>query len=132
MKFLKITRIPVSLMSGLLLLTAVWNCNSDKTTNNEQPATTTQSLSTTAAQAPTGKKVVLFYGNSLTAGYGVEPSEAFPALIEEKIDSAGLDYTVVNAGLSGETTAGGKLATVIPRPTKHMPLHSSRRKRVRR
>ena len=109
MKFLKITRMSVSLMSGLLLLTAVWSCNSDKGTNNEQPATASQSPSaTTTNQTPAGKKVILFYGNSLTAGYGVEPSEAFPALIGEKIDSAGLDYTVINAGLSGETTAGGK------------------------
>lgn len=109
MKFLKITRMPVSLISGLLLLTTVWNCNSDKKTSNEQATTTAQSSATAITEsAPAGKKVVLFYGNSLTAGYGVEQSEAFPALVGEKIDSAGLDYTVVNAGLSGETTAGGK------------------------
>lgn len=108
MKFLKTTRIPVSLISGLLLLTAVWSCSSDKKESNA-PATTSQSATApTAAQTPAGKKVILFYGNSLTAGYGVEPSEAFPALVGEKIDSAGLDYTVVNSGLSGETTAGGK------------------------
>ncbi len=109
MKFLKITRMPVSLISGLLLLTMVWSCNSDKKTSNEQSATTAQSSTTaTIESVPAGKKVVLFYGTSLTAGYGVEQSEAFPALVGEKIDSAGLDYTVVNAGLSGETTAGGK------------------------
>lgn len=51
---------------------------------------------------------IIFFGNSLTAGYGVEPSEAFPALIQEKIDSLDLSWKVVNAGLSGETTAGGK------------------------
>ena len=56
----------------------------------------------------TAKKTILFFGNSLTAGYGVEPEEAFPALIGQKIDSAGLKYVVVNAGLSGETTAGGR------------------------
>ncbi len=53
-------------------------------------------------------KTILFFGNSLTAGLGVEPSEAYPALIQEKIDSLGLPYKVINAGLSGETTAGGK------------------------
>ncbi len=52
--------------------------------------------------------VILFFGNSLTAGMGLNPEEAFPALIQEKIDSLNLDFTVVNAGLSGETTAGGK------------------------
>ncbi len=54
------------------------------------------------------KKVILFFGDSLTAGYGLEQGEAFPAIIQEKIDSLGLSYQVVNAGLSGETTSGGK------------------------
>ena len=53
------------------------------------------------------KKTILFFGNSLTAGYGLEPAEAFPALIQHKIDSLGLEYTSVNAGVSGETSAGG-------------------------
>lgn len=53
-------------------------------------------------------KVILFFGNSLTAGMGLDPNEAFPALIQEKIDSLQLPYKVVNAGLSGETTASGK------------------------
>jgi acyl-CoA thioesterase-1 len=57
-------------------------------------------------KAPT-KKYIIFFGNSLTAGYGIEPGEAFPALIQQRIDSLGLNYTVVNAGLSGETTAAG-------------------------
>lgn len=53
-------------------------------------------------------KTILFFGNSLTAGYGLDdPSEAFPALIQNKIDSLNLRYKVINAGLSGETTAGG-------------------------
>ncbi len=54
------------------------------------------------------KKVILFFGDSLTAGYGLEQGEAFPAIIQQKIDSLGLSYQVVNAGLSGETTSGGK------------------------
>ncbi|MDT0647797.1 arylesterase [Zunongwangia sp. F260] len=53
-------------------------------------------------------KTILFFGNSLTAGMGLDPDEAFPALIQQKIDSLGLDYEVVNAGLSGETTAAGR------------------------
>lgn len=54
------------------------------------------------------RKTILFFGNSLTAGLGVESSESFPALIQEKIDSLELPYKIVNGGLSGETTAGGK------------------------
>lgn len=52
---------------------------------------------------------ILFFGNSLTAGYGLESQdEAFPAIIQGKIDSLGLNYRCINAGLSGETSAGGK------------------------
>ncbi len=53
------------------------------------------------------QKYLVFFGNSLTAGYGVEPSEAFSSLIQKKLDSMKISYVVVNAGLSGETTAGG-------------------------
>jgi len=52
------------------------------------------------------KPVVLFFGTSLTAGLGLDPEQAFPSLIEKKAASEGLPITVVNAGLSGETTAG--------------------------
>ncbi len=52
-------------------------------------------------------KVIVFFGNSLTAGMGLDPRESFPALIQDYLDSLGLKYTVINAGLSGETTSGG-------------------------
>ncbi len=53
------------------------------------------------------KKTILFFGDSIAAGYGIEPQQAFPAIIQNKIDSAGLNYEVINGGLSGETSAGG-------------------------
>lgn len=62
----------------------------------------------TQTPPPSNKKTILFFGNSLTAGYGVSPTEAFPALIGRRLDSLHLPYQVVNAGLSGETSAGGK------------------------
>src|SRR6266404_6243010 len=52
-------------------------------------------------------KGVVFLGDSLTAGLGVMHTEAFPALVAEKIHAAGLPFTVENAGLSGDTSAGG-------------------------
>ncbi len=53
-------------------------------------------------------KRILFFGDSLTAGYGLRASQAFPALIQERLKENGYqDYVVVNAGLSGDTTAGG-------------------------
>ena len=51
---------------------------------------------------------VVFLGTSLTAGLGVDPSEAYPALLQRKIDSAGLPFTIVNAGVSGESSAGAR------------------------
>ena len=54
------------------------------------------------------QKTILFFGNSLTAGMGLEVEEAFPALIQKRLDSLSIDYNVINAGLSGETTASGK------------------------
>ena len=53
------------------------------------------------------KKTILFFGDSISAGYGLEPQQAFPAIIQDKIDSIGLNYEVINGGLSGETSAGG-------------------------
>jgi acyl-CoA thioesterase-1 len=54
------------------------------------------------------RPVLLFVGTSLTAGYGVDPDDSFPALVQRKIDAAGLRYRVVNAGVSGETSAGAR------------------------
>lgn len=67
-------------------------------------ASSTPAPTTASADAP----VVLFVGDSLTAGFGLDPDEAFPALIQRKIDAAGLRYRVVNAGVSGETSAGAR------------------------
>ncbi|HKL91542.1 MAG TPA: arylesterase [Allomuricauda sp.] len=86
----------------LLLL----GCGEKKTKKDTQETSTTEETNVT--EAKDSNKKILFFGDSLTAGYGLEISQAFPALIQQKIDSLGLDYTVINAGLSGETTASGK------------------------
>lgn len=52
-------------------------------------------------------KVILFFGDSLTAGYGLSTEEAFPALLEKDLNKTDKKVKVVNAGLSGETSAGG-------------------------
>lgn len=70
-------------------------------------------LATDAAQAESGlsneggKKTILFLGDSLTAGLGVRSEEGFPALVAEKIRAAGLPFEIINAGVSGDTSAGG-------------------------
>jgi acyl-CoA thioesterase-1 len=90
----------------ICLCVACQSNNTDKqNTSTAQQSAETPSAPSAADAAP---KTILFFGNSITAGYGLEPSQAFPALIQQKIDSAGWNYTVINSGLSGETTAGGK------------------------
>jgi acyl-CoA thioesterase-1 len=64
---------------------------------------------TPAASTPASERGrIVFLGTSLTAGYGLDPSQAYPALIQQKIDSAGLPFEAVNAGVSGETSAGAR------------------------
>jgi acyl-CoA thioesterase-1 len=53
------------------------------------------------------RQTVVILGDSLAAGYGLGVSEAFPALLQKKVDEAGLKFSVVNAGVSGDTSAGG-------------------------
>jgi acyl-CoA thioesterase I len=55
-----------------------------------------------------GRGRIVFLGTSLTAGYGLDESEAYPALLQRKIDSLGLPFTAVNAGVSGETSASAR------------------------
>jgi acyl-CoA thioesterase-1 len=69
---------------------------------------TTASKESAKPQNISAKQTILFFGNSLTAGYKLEKEESFPSLIQDRIDSLGLEYMVVNGGLSGETTSGGK------------------------
>lgn len=92
--------------SAILLLLAMAACTQVKEIKSED----------SAADEPTGESndkaaesrpVILFYGNSITAGYNLDMSEAFPALLQQRLDSLGYSYLVVNAGLSGETSAGG-------------------------
>ncbi|HYI76491.1 MAG TPA: arylesterase [Chryseolinea sp.] len=69
-------------------------------------------------QPITAPKVILFYGDSLTAGYGLSTEEAFPALVEKKLNKSEKAVRIINAGLSGETSAGGltRLDWVIRQP----------------
>lgn len=94
-------------LTGILLtaLTLAGCGNNAKPANENASAPATETAKTDSAS----KKIVLFFGDSLTAGYGLDDpaSDAFPSVVAHKIDSLKLPYKVVNAGLSGETTAGG-------------------------
>jgi acyl-CoA thioesterase I len=65
-------------------------------------------LALTAVVAPAaGEPVIVVLGDSLTAGFGLLPDEAYPTLLEQRLRREGFTYRVVNAGVSGDTTAGG-------------------------
>jgi acyl-CoA thioesterase-1 len=64
-------------------------------------------LSFWTIQVDQNRKTIIFFGDSITAGYGLSMEEAYPNLIQKRIDSLGLNYEVINAGLSGEASAGG-------------------------
>ena len=66
-------------------------------------------ITDTEVAEESSSKTILFFGDSITAGYGLDDTnDAFPGIIQTKIDSLGLGYTVINSGVSGETTAGGR------------------------
>lgn len=90
----------------LLLSTLLIACGgpSKKVENNETQVAEVTDTPTVKEE----KKIILFYGNSITAGYQLDMDQAFPALIQRTLDSLGYHYTAINAGLSGETSAGGK------------------------
>jgi len=79
-------------------------------TKNEK-ATETEELpkqTETSSATKTATNTILFFGDSITAGYGLDDSnDAYPGVVQQKIDSLDMDYTVINSGVSGETSAGG-------------------------
>ena len=99
----------ILLMSGIAGMLALTGCKDQaRAKEGTDPSANKKAAAATPATPADSARHIVFFGNSLTAGYGLDPSEAFPAVIQEKIDSLHLPYKVVNAGLSGETTAGGK------------------------
>src|SRR3990170_3985532 len=83
---------------GLLVALAFGGCGTDERA---------QALDDVPPAPATGDRGrIVFVGTSLTAGLGLDPDEAYPALIQRKVDDAGLRYRIVNAGVSGETSAG--------------------------
>lgn len=90
-----------TLLLPLLLVAVLFGSSCSSSTDKKQ--------ATAAADqaASVSKKTILFFGNSLSAGYGIEPELAFPGRTQTRLDSLKKDFRVINGGLSGETTAGG-------------------------
>ncbi|MCE7059563.1 arylesterase [Dyadobacter sp. CY343] len=97
-------RIPTFLYT-LLIPILLLACNTEQ---KDQSAAAGDSADTPTKTPAAKKKTIVFFGNSLTAAYGLDdPSQGFVGLIQKKIDSLKLNYKVINAGVSGETTSGG-------------------------
>lgn len=109
---------PLNTFMLLSLIICLMSCNDKQA---KSPDVSVKKPESTEIEKPSTKsknKTILCFGNSLTAGYGLDEDEAWPALLQERLDSLSLPYTVVNAGLSGETTAGGlnRLDWVLKQP----------------
>ena len=95
----------ISGLFAFILVAFVLSCGNNNEAGVEQNKKVDEGAASTNKDS---LKNILFFGNSLTAGYGLdEPGQAFPALIQQKIDSLNLPYRVINGGNSGETTSGG-------------------------
>ncbi|WP_458626538.1 arylesterase [Winogradskyella sp. PC D3.3] len=105
---------PISTASKLLkfcyiitafLLVGCGDSKSEKTNTENQSQDQAEEIAT----RETTTKTILCFGDSITAGYGLDDTnDAYPGILQQKIDSLNLNYTIINSGISGETTAGGK------------------------
>jgi len=90
---------PLSVFLSILVILA--GCGTSSESKKQNPTDIKKTKVNTA------QKTILFFGNSLTAGYGIEQEDSFAGLTQARLDSLQIDYRVINGGLSGETTAGG-------------------------
>lgn len=103
---MKITNLS-TLILAIFCLVFLNSCKNEEKQSVSASEENTEQEQVSAENTTEEVPVVLFFGTSLTAGLGLDTAEAYPALIQKKMDSLGMDYSVVNAGLSGETTASG-------------------------
>lgn len=104
--------LPISLIPKLLkfcyfmMVISLFSCNDAKTKKTKDDVSDREQTEDTLT---TTSKIILCFGDSITAGYGLDDStDAYPAVLQQKVDALDLNYTVINSGVSGETTAGGK------------------------
>lgn len=100
---MNLIRVSICLFSLFL-----WSCGSEQTTSNPGENSESQNNSTKKEEKKVPKKNIIFFGNSLTAAYNLDPEDGFVALLQKRLDSLGYHYNTINSGNSGETTAGGK------------------------
>jgi acyl-CoA thioesterase-1 len=100
---------PIGVAVVLALSLTVGACGS-RGDDREDPRTAPSARAAARASAPVparGRPRIVALGDSLTAGLGLSPGDAYPALLQQRVQAEGLDFEVVNAGVSGDTSAGG-------------------------
>ncbi|WP_253274012.1 arylesterase [Flammeovirga sp. OC4] len=101
----EIMKLNTFLTSFFLMYTLLISC--DSTEQKQENSKTIKTEVQQDSNPEEKRKNIIFFGNSLTAGYGLEKEAAFPSVIQREFDSLNINYHCINAGLSGETTAGG-------------------------
>ena len=95
---------------SFFLLMGILTCQDSTEPKEDSKETTTNNASKTnvaEAKKKEKRKRILFFGDSLTAAHGIDPKDGYTSLLEQRVDSLGLPYQLINAGSSGETTKGG-------------------------
>ena len=104
------TRQRLALPGLVALAAAAWIAGCGRPAESQPPAAVTHQPVREAAAPPPAKAArpkIVVLGDSLTAGLGLPPEEAYPTLLQQRLDASGFNYDVVNAGVSGDTSAGG-------------------------
>lgn len=96
----------ILVIAALLIFST--GCSDEESTSEVASSDKVESAEEDVVSREESSPVILFFGNSLSAGYGIDPDDAFPGLIQRRLDSLGYEAEVVNAGVTGETTATGK------------------------
>ncbi|WP_449439784.1 arylesterase [Pedobacter steynii] len=92
----------------ILLSVVLASCGNNQNKQTDESKANPAEAAPVATEVLVKEKNILFFGTSLTAGYGLEQGEAYPELLQKKLDSLKLPYKAINGGLSGETSAAGK------------------------
>lgn len=98
-------------MRHLLLAIAMFGvlsaCGGGANEEARKPDPTPEPAAPVEQKAPDGRPVIVAFGDSLSAGYGLEPGQSYPDYLQQKLDAEGYSYRVVNEGISGDTSSGG-------------------------
>jgi acyl-CoA thioesterase-1 len=99
----------VLLLSLILVVALGLTACKDQATNESSDPPASAPSAGPASTESTSKSVpkIVAFGDSLTAGYGLSPAESYPSLLQKRLEADGLNYEVVNAGVSGDVSAGG-------------------------